>query len=628
MDGTRTRRRASEAVDLALGEGPGGTEGKRRALELAEEAREELRAETTFAGSLFLGKTPWALVHPFPMPAPETLARGEAFLGKLTRCLRETVDPEEVDLSGEIPETAIQALRAVGAFGIKIPEEYGGLGLGQYDYCRAAMVLGSHCASTMALLSAHQSIGLPVPLQLFGTEEQKRRYLPRLARGDLSAFALTEEGAGSDPARMQTSAAPTADGRTWVLNGRKLWCTNGTRAALLVVVARTPPKEGRDQFTAFIVDGEAQGLRVEHRCRFMGMRGIYNAALSLRDVRVPAEDVLGEEGRGMKLALTTLNTGRLTLPAAAVGAVRRCLSIQREWGATRVQWGRPVGRHAAVGEMIGRTAADLFAMEAMTLLTSALVDAERGDIRIEAGMAKMWCTERAWDAVNDTFQVRGGRGFETPASLRARGEKDWPVERMLRDARIQTVFEGSSEILRLFLAREALDPHLEIAGDAIRPRVSAGRRFAGLLRAGLHYALWLPARYLPLEDVPAGLHPALASRARRVGAGARVLARRLFLSMARHGRRLEAEQILLGRFVDAGTELFAQAASVVRAQRLLDEGAPPDHVLPLAELACDRSAVRLDRAFRGVRRNADAATTALAGRVLEGDFRWLEEGTT
>ncbi|HEU4394531.1 MAG TPA: acyl-CoA dehydrogenase family protein [Planctomycetota bacterium] len=627
MAGPQTRDRATDAVDLALAAGEDASGGQRRALLLAEEARDEFSADDSFAGSLFLGRAPWGLVHPFPAPPAADLARGDAFLAKLAKVLRESVDAEKIDRTGEIPDAAIEALRGIGAFGIKIPQEHGGLGLRQWDYTRAAMLLGSHCASTTALLSAHQSIGLPQPLLLFGNEEQKKRWLPRLARGELSAFALTEEGAGSDPARMETRAVPATDGG-WVLDGAKLWCTNGTRASLLVVVAKTPPVDGRDRFTAFVVDAKAPGVKVEHRCEFLGMRGIYNAALSFKGVRVPATDVLGAEGRGMRVALTTLNTGRLTLPAAAVGTARRCLAIQREWGAAREQWGRPVGRHAAVAEMIGKTASDLFAMESMTMLTSALVDGHRADVRLEAGMAKLWCTERLWEIVNDTLQVRGGRGYETPASLRARGEKDWPVERMLRDARINTVFEGSSEILRLFLAREALDPHLKIAGDALNPKIPAGRRLAAKLRAGLHYALWLPAKYLPFDGAPAGLHPRLAARARRVGAGSRVLARRLLYAMARRGPALEREQVLLGRFVDAGTELFAQAASVVRAQRLLDEGRPADEVLPVAELLCDRSAIRGARALGGVRRNADAATGALAGRVLDGNLRWLEDGTT
>ncbi len=625
-----TRDRTAEAVDLAAG--AHATEGKRRALELAEEAREALLEHTTFAGSLFLGRTPWEIVHPFPAPAAAEEARGDAFLARFGAVLRERIDPEAVDLTGEIPGAAVEALKAIGAFGIKIPEEHGGLGLGQYDYTRSAILAGSHCASTMALLSAHQSIGLPQPLKLFGTEEQKRRYLPRLARGELSAFALTEEGAGSDPARMETTAVPSADGKHWVLNGSKLWCTNGTRAALLVVIAKTPAEEvggrKRDRFTAFIVDGRAPGLKVDHRCAFMGMRGLYNAALSFKDVKVPAEDMLGPEGRGMKLALTTLNTGRLTLPAAATGVAKRCLGIARSWGAERVQWGSPVGRPAAVADKIGRMAATLFAMESMTMLTSGLVDQHRGDIRIEAGMCKMWCTEAAWEIVNDTLQVRGGRGYETPASLRARGEKDHPVERLLRDARINTVFEGSREILRLFLAREALDPHLKVAGDALNAKLPAGRRAKGWVRAAAHYAWWYPSTCWPFAAAPAGMHPRVARRAAAVGRTARRLARRLFHAMAGYGPRLEREQVLLGRFVDAGTELFAQAASVSRAQWLLGRGTREEDLLPLVDLFCIQSQLRVDRALRGVARNADDPCYAEARRVLDGRYLWLEEGTT
>jgi alkylation response protein AidB-like acyl-CoA dehydrogenase len=621
-------KRATDAIDLTLGKW--ATEGKRAAMEAAEEARESLDESASFAGSLFFGRTRWGIVHPLPPADPAEERRGGEFLRSLGDVLRREVDAEEVDRTGEIPDAAIEALRGIGAFGIKIPKEYGGLGFGQSLYTRSAMLLGSHCSSTMALLSAHQSIGLPQPLKLFGTEEQKRKYLPRLARGELSAFALTEAGAGSDPARMRTTATPSPDGKHWVLDGEKLWCTNGTRAALLVVIAKTPPKEEggrkRDQFTAFIVDARAPGVKVEHRCRFMGMRGIYNAALSFRGVKVPAEDMLGAEGRGMKLALTTLNTGRLTLPAAATGVAKRCLGMARAWGAEREQWGSPVGRHGAVAEKIGRMAATVFAMESMTALTSALVDAHRGDIRIEAGMCKMWCTEAAWDVVNDAFQVRGGRGFETAESLRARGEKDWPVEMLLRDCRINTVFEGSSEILRLFLAREALDPHLRVAGDALNAKLPFGRRLGGFARAGLFYAGWYPATLSPFAGAPAGMHPRLASHARRVARGSRTLARRLFHAMVRFGPRLEREQVLLGRFVDAGTELFAQAACCVRGQQLLESGSKAEEILPLVDLFCARSRLRVDAALRGACRNADDATYALARDVLEGKVAWLEEG--
>ncbi len=617
-----------ETVDLALSGDRAASEGKRAALELAEAAREDLEVRTSFAGSLFQGRVPWDLVHPFPEPPKEERRGGDAFLARLAEVLRRTVDADEVDRTGEIPEAARAALRGIGAFGIKIDRKHGGLGLSQHTYTRAAILLGSHCASTTAFLSAHQSIGLPQPLKHFGTPEQKAKYLPRLARGEISAFALTEEGAGSDPARMRTTATPTADGTGFVIDGEKLWCTNGTCADLLVVVARTPPRvvEGRPrgQYTAFIVEAKDPGVKVEHRCRFMGLHGLYNAVLSFRGVTVPREAVLGGEGRGMKVALTTLNTGRLTLPASCTGVSKRCLEISRRWAATREQWGAPIGRHAAVAEMIARMAASVFAMESMTLLTSSLVDGGRADVRIEAALCKMWGTEAAWEVINDAVQIRGGRGYETADSLRARGQEGTPLERFLRDARINTLFEGSSEILRLFVAREALDPHLGVAGAALNPKLPNGRRLAGLGRAALHYAGWYPGTFLP-GGAPSGMHPVLARHARAVDRGARSLARRLFHAMVRFGPRLEREQVLLGRFVEAGADLFAMAAVCVRAQHLLGAGTPPDSVLPVADLFCREAVLRVERKFRAVRRNEDAAHYRLAQGVLDGRYGWLEE---
>ena len=624
-----------ETVDLALSGDRAASPGKRAALELAEAAREDLHVRTTFAGSLFQGRVPWSLIHPMPAPSAAEAKEADAFLAKLAAVLREKVDAEKVDREGEIPEEARAALRAIGAFGIKIPKEYGGLGLSQHSYTRAAVLLGSHCASTTAFLSAHQSIGLPQPLKVFGTPEQKREYLPRLARGELSAFALTEEGAGSDPARMTTTATPTEDGKHFVIDGRKLWCTNGTVADLVVVVARTPPRvvDGRshDQYTAFIVDARDPGVKVEHRCRFMGMNGLYNADMSFTKVKVPREAIIAGEGRGMKVALTTLNTGRLTLPAACLGVAKRCLDISRRWASTRVQWGAPIGKHAAVADMVARMAATVFAVESMTLLTSSLVDGGEADIRIEAAMCKMWGTEAAWGVVNDAVQIRGGRGYETAESLRARGQEGTPLERFLRDGRINTLFEGSSEILRLFIAREALDPHLRVAGAALNPKLPAGRRLRGLAGAAVHYAGWYPSTFLP-GPIPAGMHPVLARHARSVERGSRRLARRLFHAMARRGPKLEKEQVLLGRFCEVGAELFAMAAACVRAQHLLAAGAKPESVVPVADLFCRGALLRIDARFRGISRNEDGAHYRFAQGVLEGGFTWLEElpggGTT
>jgi len=597
------------------------------AREVAEAAREEQWAAPSFVRELFLGNLRMDLIHPYPEQVADEVARAKPFLDKLARFLREDVDSDKIDRDGEIPEKVIQGLRDLGAFGIKIPREYGGLGLSQLSYMKAIELVSSVDGSLTALLSAHQSIGVPQPLLLFGTDEQKRRLLPRLAKGELSAFAITEGEAGSDPARMTSHARLSADGTHWVLNGEKLWCTNGTRAKWLVVAAKTPARKpgGREEITAFIVDGDAHGVSVPHRCQFMGMRALYNAVVRFEDVNVPVENVLGGEGRGLKVALTTLNTGRLTLPAACVGVSKQALAIARKWAATREQWGAPVGRHAAVAEKIARMAADLFAMESMTLLTSALVDRHDTDIRVEAAMCKMWGTEAAWRIVNDAVQVKGGRGYETAASLAARGDDPAPLERYVRDLRIYTIFEGSSEILRLFLAREALDPHLTVAGDVMDSRVSGGRRFGAAVKAGAFYAGWYASRMLPAL-APGGLDPAIAPHVAYCARTSKRLARRLFRTMVRHGAALEREQVLLGRFVDVGTEVFALSASCSRAQDLLAHGGKRDEVLPVLHLLAAMTRERVDAAFRGTRANHDAAGYALAQDVLAGRHEWLERG--
>jgi len=609
----------------------GMSQGKAEALELTEASREGHWEYPTVAGALFMGELRWHLIHPFPELPTDRNEEGEAFLGRLATFLRERVDANEIDRTGEIPDDVIRGLAEMGAFGIKIPKEYGGLGLSQQYYTRAAMLLGSHCGNTAALLSAHQSIGVPQPLLLFGTEDQKRRFLPRLAKGEISAFALTEEAVGSDPARMETTAEPTADGTHFVLNGRKLWCTNGTKAGLLVVMAKTPPKikKGRsiNQTTAFVVEASSRGVRVTYRCRFVGLRALYNAVIEFQNVRVPKENVIAGEGKGLRVALTTLNTGRLTLPANCVGGFRACLHMAREWSNERVQWGSSIGKHAAVADKLARMAADLFALESMTHLTSVLVDRKKTDIRLEAAMSKMFGTEAAWDAIYETMQIIGGRSFETRDSLAGRGDVPFPIERVMRDMRINTIFEGSSEIMRLFLAREALDPHLRLAGDAVNSRLPMGRRVRAGLRAAAFYARWYPRQWMPFGGPSTrGLDPALAREVRYVARTSRKLARRLFHAMLRHGARLEREQVLLGRFVEIGTDLFAIAASCARAQQRIDRGVERAEVLALVEHFAIDARQRIDTLFRGIRTNGDASGYRLAQTLLDRDVDWLYEG--
>ena len=607
------------------------SKGQREALELAEASRDPLDDRGSFASNLFIGRYDFDRIYPYPAQTEEDRAAGAEFLEKIETYLREHVDPDEIDRTGEIPPENFKGLAEIGAFGIKVPKKYGGLGLSQSNYGRAAVLLGSWDCNVAALVSAHQSIGVAQPLLLFGTEEQKQKYLPRVAAGEISAFALTETHAGSDPATLSLRAEPTPDGSEFILNGEKLWCTNGVKAGVLVVMARTPAKmingKERKQITAFIVDVDSPGLEITYRCRFMGLRALYNGVVKFTNVRVARENMIAKEGQGLKVALTTLNTGRLTLPAACVGVSKRLLEISRKWAGERIQWGVPIGKHAAIAGKIAEMAGNVFAMEAMTFLSSALLDRKAGDIRIETAMCKMWATEGTWRIADDAMQVRGGRGYETAQSLAGRGEPPIAVERFLRDCRVNTIFEGSSEIMRLFIAREALDPHLKVGGAIFNTQLPMSERAKAVFTSGKFYAGWYPRQWF---SSGAGkidnLHRDLQKHVDYAARTSKKLARGLFHAMARFGPKLDREQLLLSRFVGIATELFAISATCSFAQYKIDHRESPDDVLSVANYFCRSAKMRIDNYFAGTRRNVDKRGYQVTQELLAGKHSTLGEG--
>ncbi len=603
-------------------------EGQRAALQVTEAARES-HDDISFVANLFMGKFRPEKLYPITEVDAEEKARADKFLAELAAYLKAHVDADEIDRTGEIPDSVMAGFAKMGAYGIKVPKVYGGLGFSQTTYCRACALIASHCGNTFAHLSVHQSIGVAQPVLLFGTEEQKKKFLPRVAGGEISAFALTEPGVGSDPARMKTSAVP--DGDDFIINGEKLWCSNVTRAGLLIVAAQTPPKmvdgKPRTQITTFVVEANSPGLEVVHRSRFMGLSALYNGVVRLTNVRVPKANIVGGEGRGLKVALSTLNAGRLSIPASSLGATKDALAIVREWGAERIQWGVPIGQHAAVAEKIRKIAAHAFAMEAMLIATCRIVDRDKkADVRLESSICKMWGTEKAWAALDDLMQVRGGRGYENISSLKERGEKLWPVERMMRDNRVATIFEGSSEIMRLFIMREALDPHLKVAGIVLNTERPWSERIKSALGAAKFYSVWYPSQWIPGRGAPADMHPRLRKHMNRVESQSRKLARTLFHQMVKFGPKLEKRQVLLARLADIGSDLFAISASCVYAQKLIKEGEAEDKVLFMVDDFVAQASLRIDENFRGVCRNADEHGYELTQQVIKGEHRWAESG--
>ncbi len=601
---------------------------EKEARDVAESARETEWEHPSFARELYLGRFRPDLIYPHPPNDAAEEARAKPFMDKL-KALLDRVDSAEIDRTGEIPEPLVQELRDIGAFGIKIPKEYGGLGLSQMSYIRAMELVTSKDGSLVALLSASQSIGVPQPLKLFGTGEQKKRFFPRLAKGAISAFALTEVDAGSDPANLRTTATPTEDGKHFIVNGEKLWCTNGTRAELFVVMARTPDKQAKGknvkQITAFIVDASMPGVEVVHRLRFMGLKAIENGVIRFNNVKVPRDNILWGEGKGLKLALITLNTGRLTLPAGCAGAGKTMLRIARKWAMERVQWGQPIGKHEAVAQKIARMAANTFAMEAVAELATALYEKGGYDIRLEAAIAKLYNSEAGWKIIDDTLQIRGGRGYEMAESLARRGEDPVAVERAMRDYRINLIFEGSSEIMRLFIAREAVDHHFKLAFNIVNPDSTMKERLSAMAKSTPFYLTWYPTRFISAGRLKTfGEFGKLATHMRYIERNTRHLGRSIFHAMVRFGPKLERKQAVLFRAVDIGAELFAMSASCVRAMMLAEKG--QKEAIALADTFCREARIRVDEHFRNLFGPNDENLYKLAMSVLKGEHAWLEHG--
>ena len=560
------------------------------------------------------------------------------FLEHLRLLLNEKVDPESIDRAGEVGEDVLAALKDIGAFGLKIPVIYGGLGFTQSEYHRVATLLGSHDAATTVLISAHNSIGVAEPVKLIGNREQQQRLLPRLARGDISGFALTETGAGCDIWDLKSYAIPIHENGVLVgyrLTGEKLYTTNAPRrhneflASLLVVIAQivnhpdevTRPKSER-RFGAFVVDTRTPGCRCT-RLNYMGVRGIYNGAVRFDNVFVQVADRLGDEGEGLRRALESLTVGRLTLPAACLGNLKQCLWLARLRAQQRIQYDRPIGEHTDIGSKIARMASRTLALEALVTITGIWADAKI-DVRLESAAAKILATEWLLESVLDLFRIYGGRGFETSESLRLHGDLPAPVERMIRDSLINVIWEGTNGILTLWIGREGLAEYVSQGKAFLEFQISemaqslpffakvAGRSFNRLPR---------------IEGWPASAAPESAWE-RFVTKKSRELAQKSLWAAVRHRQGLARKQLLTTRLVKAGMQLFAVesvlwyvAQQDVRSHQLTEEllqhfcSQVEEEFNPIPLLSLRRSLWQDDsHVFR------------LAQDILAGKAEWLEEG--
>jgi len=510
-----------------------------------------------FVRSLFLGRIENSAVMPFPHPDADAIETAESVAEMISDWAEEAIDPEAIDRDKSIPQSVIEGMIELGLFGLTIPEEFGGAGCGQLAYTAALEAISNRCASTVTVFAGHLGIGMKGIL-LYGTPEQKAKWLPALASGErIAAFALTEACAGSDAAALRTTADPMPDG-SWKLNGRKVWITNGGIANLFTVFARTPDPENPDgplmerPISAFVVCGntdELPGLSIGAPELKMGLCGSSTTEVGFEDMVIPADSLLGEEGQGFKVALNILNSGRHGLSACCTGQAKLARKLAVAHAKEREQFGVPIASFGMIQEMLAGMDADIYAMEASTKMTAGMIDLGRGETMLEATCCKMYATERLWDICNNALQVTGGTGFM----------REYPYERILRDARINMIFEGTNQVLRMMMGTQGLRPLIKdlsaLATDA--PTLEGVRE-----------------DFADEKAVFEALVTTFAGKARDVA--------------EKHGKAARNAQPDLRRLSDMAIALYVTAAVIARVAS--PEATPDEPELNVARLACRRLA--------------------------------------
>ena len=616
-----------------------------KGLERIEEARERFTGHSFMAG-LFVGRPDFSLLLP-PDEPPEQKDAWDRYRPRLETFLRTQVDPDEIERTAKIPDSVLKGLFALGAFGMKIPEEYGGLGFSYTNYGRALMLMASWSNILALTVAVPQSIGIAMPVLLFGNEEQKRKYLPIVAREAISAFALTEPLTGSDAANIQTEAVLDSSGTAFVVNGQKLWCTNGSIARYITLVARVRAKReqhnGRivwvpvpegiaadDQVhTAFILDMEAPGVCVRQRCQFEGCRGIENAHMTFTEVQIPAGNVIGEVGRGLKYALTILNVGRaISIPAICLGMAKQAWQPTLDHANNRMTFQKPLSERQTQRMRLGRMAVNLFTMEALASSVWRLADQHSYDVRIEAAIAKIFCSERTIQFLRDAQIIFGGMGYETADSKRVRGEPAFGIEQLVRDAEMYRIGEGATDILRPFVAREGLSPHLDRAQRYMDEEGNGSERFFDLLKLIRFYVPWYIGlwRRRALPDRTEFHDPKLAQLLVYVEQTSRRLACAIFWAMVRRGDELRDDQGRQTRIEMIGEDLLTIVTAALEASSLARVNTN-EQAWDLVNSFVAEAKLRIDHAISELRgHNEDDLPTAIGRQTVRGNYEWLSHG--
>lgn len=615
-----------------------------KGLERIEEARERFTGRSFMAG-LFAGKPDFSLLL-MPEEPPEDKTAWEEFRPRLETFLTTHVDPYEIERTAKIPDSVLKGLFALGAFGMKIPRQYGGLEFSYTNYGRTLMLMASWSNVLALTVAVPQSIGIAMPILMFGNEEQRRKYLPIVAREAISAFALTEPITGSDAANIATEAILDSAGTTFVVNGEKLWCTNGPIARYVTLIARVPAKRtlhngqtmwmpvpggtGADErvHTAFILDMQTPGVQVRQRCQFEGCRGIENAHMTFTDVRIPRENVIGEIGRGLKYALTILNVGRaVSIPAICLGMAKQAWQPTLDRANQRLTFQKPLGTRQTQRMRVCRMASNLFAMEALATTVWRTADQHTYDVRIEAALAKLFCSEKTIQFLKDAQIIFGGMGYETAESKRFRGEPAFGIEQLVRDAEMYRIGEGATDILRPFVAREGLNMHLERAGHLFDEQTTGLRRLTELRQLLKFYIPWYRSQWTGSRLPPRSefQHPKVRSKLFFVERASRRLARTIFYVLLIHRQALRDDQGRQNRIEMIGEDLLVIATTALHAEAQ-DRSAEHPEVWDLAEESFREAKERLTHNLRGLFRNQDAVVAAIGEKALSGRYSALTHG--